>query len=159
MEQCHATSVLIDGIGVLIRGPAGSGKSDLALRLIDGGAALVADDRVNLTAEGEKVRLSAPDRLKGLIEVRGVGLAEMATADTSREAFLGLVVDLVPREEIERLPDPETCMILEHEFPLLRLAPFETSTPAKVRLAVKLVTGGARRLPLDRMLDAEQEME
>ena len=56
----HASCVALDGNGVLLRGPSGSGKSDLALRLIDGGAVLVADDQVALTVEGEKILASAP---------------------------------------------------------------------------------------------------
>ena len=54
MVTVHATCIAIDGHGILLRGPAGSGKSDLALRAIDRGARLVADDQVVLTRHGEK---------------------------------------------------------------------------------------------------------
>ena len=57
MSQVHATCIEVDGMGVLLRGPSGSGKSDLALRLIDGGARLVADDRTDLAVEDGR-----PDR-------------------------------------------------------------------------------------------------
>src|SRR6185312_10220968 len=67
----HATTVAIDGAAVLLRGPSGSGKSDLALRLIDAGARLVADDQSELRRVGEVVVVRAPDALRGLIEVRG----------------------------------------------------------------------------------------
>ena len=64
-EQIHATCIALDGRGVLLRGPSGSGKSDMALRLIDAGAELVADDRVDLDAPGRGRRggidLAAPD--------------------------------------------------------------------------------------------------
>ena len=73
-QQVHGTCIAIDGAGVLLRGPSGCGKSDLALRLIDGGAVLVADDRVSLEARAGDLVASAPDALAGLLEVRGVGI-------------------------------------------------------------------------------------
>ncbi|MFZ9450406.1 MAG: HPr kinase/phosphorylase [Alphaproteobacteria bacterium] len=72
--QVHATCVAIDGAGILLRGPSGAGKSDLALRLVDGGAALVADDRVDLRRRGTCLVASPPAPLRGLVEARGVGI-------------------------------------------------------------------------------------
>ena len=65
MEQVHATTVDLDGQGVMLRGPSASGKSDLGLRLIDAGAQLVADDRTDLILSGDAVRASAPKELAG----------------------------------------------------------------------------------------------
>ena len=69
-EQIHATAVLLDGKGVVLRGPSGSGKSDLALRLIDEGAILIADDRVDVKIIDGQLHCAPPENLAGMIEVR-----------------------------------------------------------------------------------------
>ncbi len=132
MERVHATCVDIDGTGVLLRGPPGSGKSDLALRLIDGGARLVTDDRADLDLEGGRVVVTAPPEIAGLFEVRGQGVGRLPSVE---RAALGLVVDLVQPERVERLPEAAQCELLGLTLPLVRLAPFEASAAAKVRLA------------------------
>ncbi|HJO73796.1 MAG: HPr kinase/phosphatase C-terminal domain-containing protein [Rhodospirillales bacterium] len=134
MEQVHATSIDIDGAGVLLRGPSASGKSDLALRMIDTGARLVADDRTNLAVRDGRIFASAPAALAGRIEVRGIGIL---TIGAVQESPLALVVDLVAAADVERLPEPAKADILGIALPLLRLAPFEASTPAKVRAAIQ----------------------
>ncbi len=134
MEQIHATAIDIDGDGVLLRGPSGCGKSDLALRLIDAGARLVADDRTDLTLSDGRVFASAPVELSGLIEVRGVGIVSMAALEKTP---LALAVDLVGAADVERIPEPAGVDILGLSVPLLRLAPFEASAPAKIRAAIK----------------------
>jgi len=130
----HGTAVELDGIGVLLRGPPGSGKSDLALRLIDGGARLVADDRCILRRERGRIMLSAPPAIAGLLEVRGVGVVAVARAGTTR---LGLVVDLVVGGRVARLPGRARCRYLGVPLARLALAPFEASAAAKVRLAAR----------------------
>ena len=134
----QATCVVVEGLGVLLRGPSGSGKSDLALRLIDGGARLVADDGVELRREGERLlaRLppTAPDSVRGRIEVRGLGILP---APAVAEAPLDLVIDLVAADAVERLPEPMTAELLGVALPLLRLCAQEPSAAAKVRLAVR----------------------
>ena len=97
----HASAIAIDGRAVLLRGPSGAGKSDLALRLIDGGARLVADDQVELRRAGERVLVTAPAAIAGLIEVRGVGIIRLQPVT---EATLALLVDLVPLPELDRFP-------------------------------------------------------
>ncbi|MEE9299963.1 MAG: HPr kinase/phosphatase C-terminal domain-containing protein, partial [Alphaproteobacteria bacterium] len=134
MTVIHGTCVAIDDVGLLLRGPPRSGKSDLALRLIDGGARLVADDRVVLEARDGNLIASAPAPIAGLIEVHGLGIARL---DESAEARLGLAVELVPPEQVERLPEPESCTYEGISLPLIRLAPFEASAPAKLRLAAR----------------------
>ncbi|SFV38304.1 HPr Serine kinase C-terminal domain-containing protein [Devosia crocina] len=108
-HNIHATALLVDGAGVLLRGPSGSGKSLLALLLLDWwalrgrSAMLVADDRVDLTLRDDAIVLSTPELLAGLIELRGRGIVRKSHAP---EARLMLVVDLVP--DLERMPeDPD----------------------------------------------------
>ena len=139
----HATAVAIGAAGVLLRGPSGSGKSDLALRLIDGGALLVADDQVSLRREGGRLiagyPLAAPARLRGCLEVRGLGLVPVAMAAA---APLDLVIDLQPGVPVERLPAPAIAGYLGVGLPLLRLDPFLASAAAQVRLAVRTLRQG-----------------
>lgn len=100
-SNIHATAVALGpGRGVLILGPSGSGKSSLALRLMALGAQLVADDRVELMAEGGGLNARAPAVLRGRIEARGVGILR---AESLEAAQLVLAVDM-GRDETERLP-------------------------------------------------------
>ena len=126
MPLIHATCVEWFGRGILIRGKAGSGKSDLALRLIDAGAVLVADDQVLL----ENGVASAPARLQGLLEVRGFGIVKLPFAETTQ---IVLTIDLRASDEIERLP--------ERFDGVLRLDPFCTSAAAKIKLALRVIAG------------------
>ncbi|MCB2102876.1 MAG: HPr kinase/phosphatase C-terminal domain-containing protein [Rhodobacterales bacterium] len=137
-QQIHATAVDVDGVGVVLRGPSGSGKSDLALRLIDGGARLVADDRTDLTVTEGRLWAAPPPALAGGLEVRGVGLLRL---DYRAVIAVGLVVDLVAPAAVERLPDAATCAYGGCDLPLLRLAPFEASAPAKIRLMAARLGG------------------
>jgi HPr kinase/phosphorylase len=128
----HATAIAIEGDAVLLRGPPGAGKSDLALRLIEGGARLLADDQTLLRRVGNHVLVRAPAAIAGLIEVRGVGVVRVDSLD---EAPLALVVDLVPSAQVERIPDNRFEVVLGLTIPLMALAPFEVSAAAKLRLA------------------------
>ncbi|HYG85231.1 MAG TPA: HPr kinase/phosphatase C-terminal domain-containing protein [Azospirillum sp.] len=139
MVTIHGTCVLVGGIGVLLRGPSGGGKSDVAVRLIDDGALLVADDRVQVHTDQGRLMATAPAPLAGLIEVRGVGILPVPTAPS---AEIRLVVDLVPAEQVERMPEPETVTLMERAVPRLALSPFDASTPAKLRLAAAAVAAG-----------------
>jgi HPr kinase/phosphorylase len=138
MMQVHASCVAISETGILLRGPSGCGKSDLALRLIDGGAALVADDRVDLARVDNRLVASPPAGIAGMIEVRGLGVVRMRHRE---KAVVRLVVDLVPEESAERIPAPTFCDYMETTLPCLRLVPFEESAAAKVRIAVAIARG------------------
>ncbi|WP_127751772.1 HPr kinase/phosphatase C-terminal domain-containing protein [Devosia sp. 1566] len=104
----HATAVLLGQVGVLIRGASGSGKSLLALALLDYchslgvGAALVADDQVRLSRIGESLSMAAPELLAGLIELRFRGIVSRAYQSP---IDLHLIVDLVP--DPVRMPEAD----------------------------------------------------
>ncbi|MCC7049364.1 MAG: HPr kinase/phosphatase C-terminal domain-containing protein [Alphaproteobacteria bacterium] len=142
MLLVHATTVDLAGAGVLIRGPAGSGKSDLALRLIDAGGRLVADDQTAIERRGERLIARSPPPIAGRLEVRGLGILRVACV---AEATINLAVDLVPPDRVERLPEPNYVEILGISVRCLALAPFEASAAAKLRLAV--VSSGIDIIP------------
>lgn len=137
--QVHASCVELAGAGILLRGPSGSGKSDLALRLIDAGGRLVADDRTDLAAEDGRLIASSPAAIAGQMEIRGVGIV---TLPRVVRTCVGMAVDLVPADEIDRLPSPRHCSYLGIGLPLLAVAPFECSAPAKLRLAAREMASG-----------------
>ena len=137
----HGTAVAIQGHGfdrtaVLLRGFSGRGKSDLAFRLIAVGAMLICDDQVALERHQNKIMAESVATICGLLEVRGVGLLKYPVANP---APLRLVVDLVPREEVPRLPEKETVDILGVAITSLKLHAFDASTPHKIIKAIELV--------------------
>jgi serine kinase of HPr protein (carbohydrate metabolism regulator) len=138
MIRVHSTAVALGDDGILFRGPSGSGKSELALRLIDEGARLVADDQTELRRFGAALRMSAPATIAGHLEVRGIGILRVPSVAW---AALRLVVDLVPEAAVERLPEPRVCELEGLSFPLLALSPHSAATPAKLRLALRALRG------------------
>lgn len=145
MIRVHGTAIALGSEGILLRGPSGAGKSDFALRLIDQGACLVADDQTELRREGDDIIMSAPATIAGQMEVRGLGIIALPSLAS---APLRLVVDLVPSAEIERMPAPRDCNFLGCTIPAVALAPFEASAPAKLRLALRsFVLRAAPRMP------------
>lgn len=130
-ETVHASCVAIGGRAVLIAGRSGSGKSDLAVRLVDRGAQLVSDDYTILTAAGDRLLASAPATIAGRIEVRGVGLAELE-AVTDVPVCLFIDLDRAP----ERLPEAETVVLAGIPVPALGLSALEASAPIKLELAL-----------------------
>jgi len=146
----HGTTILIGragealgapaDAGVLLLGESGAGKSDLALRLIERGAVLVADDRTELFVRDHALMAKAVPGLEGLLEVRGVGIIELPRA---AEARIVLSVLLAIGANTLRLPPthyyeapPSLALPQDLRPPILHLAPFEASAPAKVIAAV-----------------------
>jgi HPr kinase/phosphorylase len=129
----HASCVELLGTGVVMLGAPGTGKSDLALRLIDGGARLVADDRLAVERHGDSLIGRAPDAIAGLLEVRGLGIMRL---DYCASARLGLVVALGGAEPPPRLPGRRTYQLLAVPLPYLELDPRAPSACAKVRVAL-----------------------
>lgn len=134
----HATCVALGPRGVLLRGPSGAGKSDLALRLIDRGAWLVADDQVEVVVEAGELVARCPAAIRGLLEVRGIGLVTMAA---TRQIPLALVADLVPVSEVPRLPADDRVSIADISLSRIALNPFEHSAPIKLEMALALACG------------------
>lgn len=137
----HATCVALQASGrqwrgVLLRGPSGAGKSDLALRLIDAGAKLVADDQTALFRRGRSLIAAPPGTISGLMEVRGLGIVQVGRSRQRARVPVALLVDLVPPEKIERMPEPAREDVLGVDLPVVALAPFEASASAKLRLAL-----------------------
>ncbi len=144
VERVHATAIALGRRAALIRGASGTGKSDLALRCLALGPSaivrepinLVADDQVILKHQGSELLASAPLSLLGKLEVRGLGILEV---DAIAEASLVLVADLVHDDSIERFPDPwPFARILGFDIPVVRLSPFESSSPVKLVKAIDM---------------------
>lgn len=131
----HATTIDIAGLGVLILGASGAGKSDLALGMIADGALLVADDQSDIEVRGDALWASAPVKIAGLIEARGVGIVPAAIKRSTR---LSLAVEL--KAALERMPERRTWSLPGSglQIPLVELNPFEASAPAKLRFALSL---------------------
>jgi HPr kinase/phosphorylase len=139
--QLHASSVAREGEAVLLLGPPGSGKSDLVLRLIQAGWRLVADDQVMLAAEAGALRAAAPPALRGMLEVRGLGIfRDLAVVPM---APVRLAVRLQDRGTIDRLPTPETWTAEGIVLPAIRLDAFEAAATAKLGLALDAALGRA----------------
>lgn len=140
-HRIHASCVAIAGRAVLITGPSGSGKSDLALRLIDRGATLVSDDYTSLSISKGRLIASPPETIAGLIEIRHIGIVHLPYAINVPVA---LVIGLEDRPE--RMPDcAATTDLLGLAIPRIALAGLEASAPIKAEHALALfgLPGGA----------------
>jgi hypothetical protein len=141
----HASCVAIGGHGVLLLGKSGAGKSDLALRLIDGGARLVADDRTILFAVRGALHAKAPESIKGLLEIRGLGIV---ACPVRPQVKIALVVRL--GREGARLPGrrvyhPPAPVRGAKPVPQIALDARFASTPAKIRAALGAFSRGLFR--------------
>jgi serine kinase of HPr protein (carbohydrate metabolism regulator) len=131
-ETLHASTVAIDGRAVLITGPSGSGKSDLALRLLDRGFALVSDDQTIVKKSGTRLTASAPPTIRGKLEIRGVGIVDMDSID---DVPVALVVELT--SDIVRLPDDSRERpVIGIAVPLISVDAMTASAASKVALAL-----------------------
>ncbi len=130
----HATCINYRDNGILFIGPSGSGKSDLALRMMmNKGARLVADDRTDIEKKCGRLYASCPQNISGMLEVRGIGLCHF---DPCPFVFVDLAVELVPAgEKIERLPEAQTAEFCGVKIPKIRLHGFEISAIDKIILS------------------------
>lgn len=139
-----------DYVGILLRGPSGSGKSDLLLRALDHGAKLVADDQVLLSKRKGQIWGSAPPSIRNRLEIRGLGLFQMKALESCQ--LFGLI-DLLSLEEShpveslkakrwpdfldslseeERLGSSDYDLIEDILLPRMRLCAFEASALQKL---------------------------
>ncbi len=131
-DRLHATTVAIDGVAVMIEGASGSGKSDLALRLIDRGAVLVSDDQTLVIRVGKTLRARPPSTIAGRIEVRGIGILAMPHIE---DVPVGLLVRI--DGAIERMPEHRARKIAGIDVRQFAVDPFHASAPIKVELALR----------------------
>lgn len=133
-DNVHATCVDYQGTGILIIGPSGSGKSDLALRLImNKNARLVADDRTDICNQNGKLTATCPSTILGQMEVREIGICNFSPCPQTE---IKLVVNLLlPSQKTERLPETKTICLCGINIPQINLHGLEASTPDKVILA------------------------
>lgn len=128
----NASCVAIGGHGLLIEGPPGSGKSSLALALIDRGAQLVGDDGMALAMRDGRIWAAPPPRITGQLEIRGVGIVALPATS----APLCLSLQLVA--EAPRLPEPDRRLILEAELPRLRFVAAAPEAALRAEWALRL---------------------
>jgi serine kinase of HPr protein (carbohydrate metabolism regulator) len=139
-ETVHASTVALDGRAVLISGPSGSGKSDLALRLIDRGFSLVSDDQTIVKRDGDRLIATAPPTIAGKIEVRGIGIVQM---ERSSDVTVSLWVELT--SDIQRIPDDSRERpVLGVALPLISIDATTASAPIKVAIALERLRSNSR---------------
>jgi serine kinase of HPr protein (carbohydrate metabolism regulator) len=140
MTQIHANCVALGSYAILLRGPSGSGKSNLSLRLVRAGGRLVSDDRTDILARDGKLIASAPTQIARLCEVRGIGivrgLAHQAAGDV--RVLFDLVADPA---EVERMPEPRFETFYGISIPSWKIWPFDMAVDAKIEVALSLATG------------------
>jgi serine kinase of HPr protein (carbohydrate metabolism regulator) len=132
-ETRHASTVAVAGKAILITGPTGAGKSDLALRLIDRGAQLVSDDYTLVQKRMDSLWATAAPNIEGKIEVRGLGILDMPFIS---EAEIKLIIVLSTVTERYPLTDAQE-IVLGIAVPVITLSPFEASSVIKAELALK----------------------
>ena len=140
MTVVHASAVCLDGQGVLLLGESGSGKSTVALNLIEKyGAELIGDDRIALFAEGAVLLARPHENLHGLIELRGLGLLRLPYC---AKADIGLAVELGAASQVPRLAPSAYFTHDGVAVTLLRLHGHDPHTPLKIKWALKVLTHG-----------------
>ena len=130
LKRMHSSSVVIDDNGVLILGDSGSGKSDLALRLIDNGATLISDDISICRKNSNNIYLYCPPEIKGLLEVREIGIITVPFVERIK---LRLVVNLKSKNN-ERFPKDNSFRILGIKIPIISIEGKNSSAVAKIKV-------------------------
>lgn len=135
MALLYASCVEFMGTGILITGPSGSGKSDLSLRLIDHGAKLVADDQTIVENRDGRLKACCPKKIKGLLEIRGIGIVEMPCID---ETEIRLKLSLQSFDQIDRMPQKMTERIENTKIPVFYLDAFSNSAIMKIKTLLQI---------------------
>ena len=142
MKLVHGTSISINGVALLLTGDPGAGKSDLALRLIDRGALLIADDYTELRPDDDgRLLARAPTAIAGKMEVRGIGIVAKVFCD---DIPLKAIIQLVPRDQVPRLPDVETQIFEGVSLPCYRLCAHDISAVIKAEIIARSAASGVR---------------
>ena len=136
LKRIHSTSVVIDDNGVLILGDSGSGKSDLALRLIDNGATLISDDVSICKKNLNNIYLYCPPEIKGLLEVREIGIITVPFVERIK---LKLVVNLKSKKN-KRFPEDNYFKILGIKVPLINIDGKNSSAVAKIKVKLNEIS-------------------
>lgn len=140
-QLIHASCVQFLSKGLLIVGPSASGKSDLSLRLMDEGAKLVSDDQVLVTVEQSehhsKLRAEAPEKIKGLIELRGYGIIPVPH---DLFTYLDLVIELKPFKELERLSYLHSHWILGCSLPKMMVDAAWPSSVSRIKVVLSMLS-------------------
>ena len=132
----HASAVKLPAGGVLLLGPSGSGKSRLAMQLIDHyDAQLIADDRVCLSVDGTSLRAAPPDNLAGLLELRGLGIVTMPY----QPAPINLAIDLVGRADVPRIAQEKGFAHAGVQVPRICLDGHDMASAAIIARAIALL--------------------
>lgn len=146
----HATAVAVQSEAVLLLGESGVGKTSLALRLIDAGATLIADDQVDITAiQDDTLLVSSPSSLAGVVELYGAGLIRLPYV---ARAPLRLVVQC-EQGCPERYPARRKWIMEGIAIEEITLDPLHVSAPATIRLLLQALQAG-QRLPEDWMAES-----
>jgi len=131
-KRVHSTSVVIEDAGVMIIGKSGSGKSDLALRLIDSGATLISDDITICETIGKSIFLFSPNETKGLLEVREIGIMTVPYIENIK---LTLLVEL-DEEESCRFPKKNFTKLMNIKIQKIKIQGKNSSSVAKIKLKI-----------------------
>ena len=144
MINIQATAIHINYHGVLLTGGAGCGKSDLALRMIDNGAVLVADGETSLVADNHTLMATPPAVSAGQMHIHGIGMVRMPFENS---APIRCCVHLSASWHIQKYPDWRTENFLGVNVPVIELNAFEASTPIKIKTALDMIIGEIEQLP------------
>jgi serine kinase of HPr protein (carbohydrate metabolism regulator) len=134
-KRFHSTSLVVEDSGILIIGESGIGKSDLALRMIDSGAMLIADDITICKKINNFIYLFSPEETKGLLEVREIGIITVPFIENIK---LSLVVQLINEENI-RYPENENYLILGIKVPKIKIYGKNSSAVAKIKVKLNQI--------------------
>lgn len=132
----YGTAIAFEGVGFLVRGPSGSGKSDLALRLLMQGGVLIADDQTLVYRQDDQLLAQCPEPLKNKLEVRGVGIVFIPTVEKHP---LHALIKLQSWDLIERLPDPCFETLGGVSLPSYAIDPWSLSAVDKLKILAGLL--------------------
>ena len=134
-KNFHSTSVVVEDLGIMIIGKSGSGKSDLALRLIDSGAMLISDDLTICKKSGDFLYLNSHKETRGLLEVREIGIMTVPYIDNIKLALIVELTDI----DLKRSPGEISCKILGIRVPKIKLLGRESSAVAKIKIKLNQI--------------------